>query len=320
VLPAHVPGYDPAWLDDLCLSGEVVWGRLAPRERGATPTKAALITLARRRDLGWLLTMGGGPPNPRSGLLAGRTEEPSEEGLSEAARAVLEALRRMGASFFDELIAPSGRSRSEVEDALWELCAAGRVTGDGFAGLRALIDKHRAREGSWQVGRMRGGSSAGAHTATGRWALLRAPVAGVASAEEALEACARQYLRRYGVVFRDLLAREVHAPPWRDLVRVYRRLEMRGEIRGGRLVASFVGEQFALPEALDALRALRSEAKTGAVVRVSACDPLNLVGVLTPGARVPAHLGNQVAYRDGVPVTAEGAAEGPALSEHVTAA
>ncbi len=290
VLPARVPGYEPAWLDELCLSGEVVWGRLAPRESGVTPTRSALITLARRRDLGW--------------LLGDRRDEAGEEGLSEAARAVLGALRRMGASFFDELVAPSGRSRSEVEDALWELCAAGRVTGDGFAGLRALIEKNRLREGAWQVGRMRGGAGP---AATGRWAILRGPAVPdcVAAEGDAIEAAARQYLRRYGVVLRDLLAREAHAPPWRDLVRVYRRLEMRGEIRGGRLVASFVGEQFALPEALDALRATRKEPKAGAVVHVSACDPLNLVGVVTPGARVPAHLGNRVAYRDGVPVAAE---------------
>jgi ATP-dependent Lhr-like helicase len=117
-----------------------------------------------------------------------------------------------------------------------------------------------------------------------------------------VEAAARQYLRRYGVVLRDLVAREPHAPPWRDLVRVYRRMEMSGEIRGGRMVASFVGEQFALPEALDALRAARKAPKTGAVVRVAACDPLNLVGVLTPGPRVAAHVGGFVEYRDGVPV------------------
>jgi ATP-dependent helicase Lhr and Lhr-like helicase len=306
VLPARVPGYEPAWLDELCLAGEVVWGRLTPRETGVTPTRTALVTLARRRDLGWLL----------------QAEEASEEGLSDAARAVLATLRTQGASFFDELLAPhraqtptyqpdspgglgglSGPpiviSRSEVEDALWELCAAGRVTGDGFAGLRALIDKQAAREPSWQIGRLRGGA---APVAMGRWAILRG--GGALSEADALEATARQYLRRYGVVFRDLLAREAHAPPWRDLVRVYRRLEMRGEIRGGRMVASFVGEQFALPEALDALRALRRTPGAGAVVRVSACDPLNLVGVLTPGPRVPAHLGRWVSYRDGVPLAA----------------
>jgi ATP-dependent Lhr-like helicase len=282
VLPARVPGYDPAWLDALCLSGEVVWGRLAPRETGSSPTRAARITLARRRDLPWLLAAH---------------EDGGEDALSESARAVLAALRSMGASFFDELTAATSRGRSEVEDALWELCAAGRVTGDGFAGLRALIEK---QDDTWRVGRFRGGATP---AASGRWALVRA----VGKPHEpddaqALEAAARQYLRRYGVVLRDLVAREPHAPPWRDLVRVYRRMEMSGEIRGGRMVAAFVGEQFALPEALDALRAARKEPKTGAVVRVAACDPLNLVGVLTPGPRVPAHVGGFVEYRDGVPV------------------
>jgi ATP-dependent Lhr-like helicase len=297
VLPARVPGYDPAWLDDLCLSGEVVWGRLAAREAGTTPTKAAPITLARRRDLPW--------------LLAGHDAADSDEGLSTAARAVLAALRQMGASFFDELVGVALPSRAEVEDGLWELCAAGRVTGDGFAGLRGLVEKSAPRVEGWQVGRFRGGA---AKAATGRWALLRAPAR--ASEPDAIEAQARQYLRRYGVVTRDLLGREAHAPSWRDLLRVYRRLEMRGEIRGGRMVAGFVGEQFALPEALDALRAVRRAAKTGEVVRLSACDPLNLVGVITPGPRVPAHLGNTVAYRDGVPIAADGpAAELPAEEE-----
>ena len=284
VLPARVPGYDPAWLDELCLSGEVVWGRLAPRESGGTPTKAAPITLARRRDLGW--------------LLAGHGDMASdEEGLSEAARKVLVGLRSMGASFFDELVGGAGLGRAEVEDGLWELVAAGRVTGDGFAGMRALIDKSARAGDGWRVGRWRGGS---APVATGRWALLRAPAA--VDEGDALEAKARQYLARYGVVLRDLLAREAHAPPWRELVRVYRRLEMRGEIRGGRMVSGFVGEQFALPEALESMRAVRRAAKAGEVVRLSACDPLNLIGIVTPGARVAAHLGNKVAYRDGVPV------------------
>jgi ATP-dependent Lhr-like helicase len=287
VLPARVPGYEPAWLDELCLSGELVWGRLAPRDAGSAPTRAALITLARRRDLGF--------------LLAAR-DDASEEGLSDPARAVLAALRKMGASFFDELQQPSGRSRGEIEDALWELAGAGFVTGDGFAGLRALIEKSSGE--TWRVGRLRGGP---APVPSGRWALLRAPER--PSDDDALEAKARQYLRRYGVVFRDLLAREAQAPPWRDLVRVYRRLEMRGEIRGGRMVASFVGEQFALPEALDALRATRKAAKAGEIVRLSGCDPLNLTGVITPGPRVAARLGEWVTYRDGVPLASDAADE-----------
>ena len=146
----------------------------------------------------------------------------------------------------------------------------------------------------------------------GRWSLLRAPVVpddgaprGVGDAPPEIEAIAKLYVRRWGVVFRDLLAREPAAPAWRDLLRVYRRLELRGELRGGRLVAGFVGEQFASPEALEALRAVRREAPRGETVRLSACDPLNLVGILTLGPRVPATLGNEVAYLDGVPVDAE---------------
>jgi ATP-dependent Lhr-like helicase len=135
----------------------------------------------------------------------------------------------------------------------------------------------------------------------GRWSILRAERADEETRHEAL---ARQYIRRYGVVFRDLLAREAQAPAWRDLVRVYRRLEMSGELRGGRLVAGFVGEQFAAPEAVDALRATRREERKGEQVRVSACDPLNLVGIITPGARIPAALTNTVVYRDGVPIQA----------------
>ena len=294
VLPARVPGYEPSWLDDLCLSGEVVWGRLAPRESGQTPTRAAPITFARRRDLPW--------------LLGAREEESGEEGLSEAARAVLAALGRMGASFFDELVGAALPSRAEVEDGLWELCSVGRVSGDGFAGMRALIDKAARQGEAPRIERFRGPA---APIASGRWALLRSRAA-EADPHDALEQKARQYLCRYGVVLKDLLAREADPPPWRDLVRVYRRLEMRGEIRGGRMVGGFVGEQFALPEALESLRAVRSAPKTGEVVTLSACDPLNLVGLITPGARVAAHLGHRVAYRDGVPVAMGGSAgQGP---------
>jgi ATP-dependent helicase Lhr and Lhr-like helicase len=288
ILPARVADYQPGWLDELCFSGEIVWGRFSPRETGSTPTRAAPITLGRRRDLGWLLA-------PR---------DPGDEGqLSEPAKAALTVLRRDGASFFDEIVASSGISRAEIEDGLWELTAAGRITGDGFSGLRALIEKSARKLGAvWRVGRLRG---AAAPVAAGRWALLRGPASRDPLATEAVtESLARLYLRRYGVVMRDLLARESDAPPWSDLVRVYRRLEMRGEIRGGRMVQGLVGEQFALPEALDALRAVRREPHKGEVVRLSACDPLNLVGVITPGPRIAAHLGNQVAYRDGVPIEA----------------
>jgi ATP-dependent Lhr-like helicase len=218
---------------------------------------------------------------------------------------VLALLRRVGASFLEDIGTGVRRLRTEVEEALWELVAAGRVTGDGFAGLRALLPVQAPRNGGPRYRfYARWNRKTVPRMGAGRWALLAAP--SEPAEDDRLEALARQYVRRYGVVFRDVLARESQAPPWRELVRVYRRLEMRGELRGGRLVASFVGEQFAAAEALEALRAVRRDARRGQVVRLSACDPLNLVGILTPGPRVPATLAGAVIYQDGVPVTAGG--------------
>ena len=212
-------------------------------------------------------------------------------------------LETTGASFLDEIVGGAGRLRAEVEDALWELVSCGRVTGDGFAGLRALISATQSRGSARSRWHARWARRAGGPVGAGRWSLLRGPGAQDVDEETRTEELARQYIKRYGVVFRDLLARETHAPPWRDLLRVYRRLEMRGELRGGRFCAGFVGEQFAAPEAVEALRATRKEPKKGQVVRLSACDPLNLVGILTPGPRVPATLANTVVLVDGVPQT-----------------
>ncbi|HVY45313.1 MAG TPA: hypothetical protein VHB21_05510, partial [Minicystis sp.] len=170
---------------------------------------------------------------------------------------------------------------------------------DGFAGLRALVDRDRPPP---RLGRFR---AAAPPAMTGRWALLRGPRALPPEPDAVIEANARKLLARYGIVVRELLAREAHAPPWRELLRVYRRLEMRGEVRGGRFVHGLVGEQFALPEALDALRAVRRAPDGDRVVEISACDPLNLVGILTPGPRVPAHLGRVVRYKGGVPLPDE---------------
>ena len=231
---------------------------------------------------------------------------------------MLAELREGGASFFDELGATShhrdsaaagrDRGRAAIEDALWELVGAGRITGDGFAGLRALLMRSRAEQTPpLRIGRFR---AAAPPAVAGRWSVLRAPRNEVADAEAALEARAQQLLVRWGVVLREVLAREPRAPAWRDLLRVYRRLEMRGTLRGGCFVSGLVGEQFALPEALDALRAVKRAPKTGAVVELSACDPLNLAGILTPGPRVPAHVGGTVRFRDGVPARPDTFAEG----------
>jgi ATP-dependent helicase Lhr and Lhr-like helicase len=289
ILAARVADYERGLLDELCLAGEVAWGRLAvvptaeeaPRRRNA-PTRNAPVTLALREDLAWLLAGIGGAPVP----------------LGPSAQALVDVLSRRGASFLPDLAQETGRLPAEVEQGLWELVSAGLVTCDGFSGLRALVDPPS-----------RGRIVRRAGFAGGRWSLLRAPGAALAHPSALDDAVtgklAQAYLRRYGVVFRDLFARESAPPPWRDLLRVYRAQEARGSIRGGRFVSGFTGEQFALTEAVDALRAARRAPREGAErIEVSAADPLNLVGILTPGARVPAVLGNRVAFVDGVPAAA----------------
>ena len=269
VLPSRVARYDRALLDQLCFSGEIAWGRLACADespRRAPPGRATPIAVVRREDLPWLLdaTRGGCEP------------------LGERARILLALLEQRGALFPHELRAQTGLSARELNEALWELVSGGRVTCDGFGALRGLL------EGK-------------AHAAAGRWSLLR-PYESAQREPGWEDKLARQYLRRYGIVFRDLLTREPRCPPWRDLLQIYRRMEARGELRGGRFAQAFSGEQFALPEAVDAVRAVRKVPKAGEErVTVSACDPLNLVGVLTPGARVPAFPQNRVTFVDGVP-------------------
>jgi len=309
VLPARVARYEPGWLDELCLSGEVAWGRLrrheSARHAGRRLSGVVPITLLRRQNLAWLL-------ETREGV--------DETGLSAPARDVLAHLRAAGASFTDEIAARVRRLRIEVEEALCELVSAGLVTGDGFAGLRSLLHSEKRRR--QRPGRTR--MTLRAPIGTGRWALLEAPPP--PAPDDLLEARARQYARRYGIVFRDLLLREPEAPGWRELLKVYRRLEMRGELRGGRIVGGFVGEQFAAPEALEALRAVRREASQpqgqpqSQIVRLSACDPLNLTGIITPGARVPAMLGHWVSYRDGVPLAEGGRGAGGGARRHDAAA
>jgi ATP-dependent Lhr-like helicase len=279
ILPRRIAHYAPDLLDQLCLSGEVTWARLSPHpafereEPGRVrPTRAAPLAIFLREDAPWLLPAG------HDETAAG------EASLSHAAREVLAELRRQGASFFADITRATGRLASEVEDALWELVAAGLVTADGFENLRSLVDPKRRR------GEGRGRNARPRHAA-GRWAVLRFPAAKPAALNEAF---ANQLLLRWGVVFRDLLARETLAPPWRDLLQVLRRLEARGEIRGGRFIAGFIGEQFARPEAIDLLRGLRRSEDRAESVTVPAADPLNLAGILLPGARVSALAGDMV--------------------------
>jgi ATP-dependent Lhr-like helicase len=250
------------------------------------------------------------------------------DSLNDGAKKIYDILNQRGASFPSDLTALSELEAPAIEDALWELVAAGLATADGFACMRVLIDRRRgeaprsrfdragigvpARTPSWQralkkarsrdIYRPKHGVRA-MPTAAGRWSVFAASPGDFDVVADP-EASARQLLYRYGVVFRDLLGREHNLPPWRELLMVLRRLEARGEIRGGRFVKGFVGEQFALPEALDTLRAVRNTrpGPLPELVRVSATDPLNLVGVTSPGPRVAAVMGNAVLYRDGVPI------------------
>ncbi|HKT17478.1 MAG TPA: hypothetical protein VJR47_05515, partial [Stellaceae bacterium] len=294
ILPARVVGYEPAWLDDLCLSGRVAWMRLAPRngqakegERAVSPLRTTPITLLARRHASHWLSLAP----------LGETAQPGSR-----AQAILDCIREHGASFFDELVEGTGLLRPEAEDALAELVALGIVNSDSFGGLRALLVPSDQRRAS--AGRRR--RAAFGMEDAGRWALVRRiarEADGSRRDSDAAEHVAHILLRRYGVVFWRLLEREAAwLPPWRDLLRVYRRLEARGEIRGGRFVAGFSGEQFALPEAIGALREVRRKAGSGALISISGADPLNLAGSVTPGAKLPALTTNRLLYRDGMPI------------------
>ena len=324
ILSRRVADYDPLILDQLCLTGEVGWGRLSPHPatlavgqallpvqagftkataqarvpvphgdpaglnaaRRITPSSVAPITFFVREESDWMM--------PRHAPLAEMSRS-----LSEAARQVLEYVRQRGASFFADIVRGTGRLKSEVETALWELVAAGIFTADGFDNLRALIDpKRRSGQGRGRKARPR-------HS-TGRWSLLFPGE--TTDRSKALEAVCRVLLERYGVVFRELTLREEFPVKWRELLITFRRLEDRGEVRGGRFVDGFVGEQFALPSALESLRAARhADAATHRdallepeILTLSAADPLNLVGIIIPGERVPAISGKTITLRDGV--------------------
>ena len=306
VFPARVAGYRPEWLDDLCLSGEVVWARVAPRgaqavgasdgptesakRGGVVPSRATPVSFVVRDNLPWLLSAARGGMEP---VLPG--EGP--------ARDVLECLRARGALFYHDLVGATRRLRVEVEEGLWDLVARGLVTADGFGSVRTLLTarqrwaRRAVRPSSGTRLRRRAHGQGGAE---GRWSLLPPPPEpGAVDVETLAEAVAEQLLARWGVVFRDLMAREALAVPWREILRALRRLEARGTVRGGRFVTGFVGEQYALPEAVDALRHTRRLERSGEIVRVAAVDPLNLIGIVAPGPRVPAVRGTLVAYRDG---------------------
>jgi len=306
VLRSRIANYNPDVLDYLCLRGIITWGRLTPptkdhelasvkQKKRMIPTSLAPISLFPRDDAEWLLVLA------RKGRRAQFAWLPEQ--LTAVARTVYHHLSQRGASFFADVTRGTHQLQAEVEQGLWELASIGLVTADGFDNLRALLDPKRRRGiGRHQKRRPR-------HT-IGRWSLLT-PSADEPAGEtipnlNPTEAWARQLLRRYGIVFRDLLKRESLTVAWRDLLMIYRRMELRGEIRGGHFVAGMTGEQFGLPEAVEALRAVRNDPQAeDREIRLSGSDPLNLVGIILPGDRIPAHPSRCVIYRNGVPVTSE---------------
>jgi ATP-dependent Lhr-like helicase len=276
VLAVRIAGYRSEWLDELCFAGEVAWARLSPSKSAsaasASTSRATPIALVFRRDLGWMLeaVRGGQPPeSPLGGA---------------AAAAVLEVLRRRGALFLEDLSAAARLSRAELTEALWDLVGRGLVASDAVQPLRDLMASGRAGRAG--------------HAVHGRWALIEAPEV-TTPADELADRVAGQLLARYGVVLREAVVRESFAVPWRDVLRALRRREARGLVRGGRFVSGFIGEQYALPEAVDALRRTRRTARSGEPLRIGAADPLNLVGLILPGARVPANHGSWLTFRDG---------------------
>ena len=299
VLGRRITTYDPAHLDQLCLAGAIGWGRLSPhpatldtggsgeepaRQRRVIPTRVAPIAFFVREDADWMPRHAG-------------VDDSEKSFLSPMARSLLALLQQRGALFFPDLVRSTGKLKAEVETGLWELVAAGLVTADGFENLRSLVTPKAASGiGAGKARRPR--------HAAGRWSLLHTE--GV-ERDRNIESCCWMLLRRYGVVFRDLLARETNLPRWRELQIGFRRLEDRGDIRGGRFVDGFLGEQFALPVAVESLRANRKLPPSDERITIAAADPLNLVGIIVPGERIPAISGRSVTFRGGIPI--------PAISE-----
>jgi ATP-dependent Lhr-like helicase len=302
IIPLRMAEYEPQWLDEHCRAGRFIWTRLAAR--AATPTGGAaapvrstpITLLARRNVLPWTAW----------------ADQLAPAHLTSRAQAVAEFIREQGASFFDEIAEHVGMLPVEAEDALAELVALGMVNSDSFAGLRVLLmpSGRRGNSTSHAVRRKRRLALFGMADA-GRWALVRRPAAGISHrGDEAVEQIVRTLLRRWGVIFWKLLAREADwLPPWRDILMCCRRLEARGEIRGGRFIAGFSGEQYAAPEAVGLLRDVRRKPDTQQYVSLSAADPLNLIGIITPGARLASLSGNRLLYRDGLPIATYAADE-----------
>lgn len=304
IFSSRLKNYDHTWMDTLCLSGSAMWGRFRTGKtngrKKSSPIKTTPITIVKRNNLDMWKNIDKASDN-------------NLENLSNSGKKVFDFISSRGASFFEEIISGSKCLKTETETALAELVAKGVVTSDSYTGLRALLVRSKYKT---EKGRRKKRISFDMEGA-GRWSLIQKSELKNEdkNLSEEMRAHARIFLNRYGVVFRKLLERESFAPPWRDLVRALRLLELRGEVRGGRFVSGVTGEQFALPEAVASLRDMRRKKSTGELVSLSASDPLNLMGIITPGKRVSSHYKNRVLYRDGVPAAYKEGAEIRLLSE-----
>jgi ATP-dependent Lhr-like helicase len=305
VIPSRITEYEPQWLDEHCRAGRFIWTRLAARaarandgaNRGSSPVRSTPIVLLARRNVP---------------LWSALVDQSDPADLTSKAQAVADFMRAHGASFFEEIADHVGMLPAEVEEALAELVAAGLVNSDSFAGLRVLLmpSGRRGKSTSYS-GRHKRRLALYGMADAGRWAFVRrSPVPTVERKDEAVEQIVRTLLRRWGVIFWKILTREAAwLPPWRDLLICCRRLEARGEIRGGRFVAGFSGEQYATPEAVGLLREVRRKPLSQQYLSLSAADPLNLIGILTPGPKLASLERNRLLYRDGTPVASLAAGE-----------
>src|SRR5581483_2407823 len=310
ILPARVTDYDPAWLDALCVSGKLSWLRLSPpklstdKSSSSSPVRSTPIVLLNRKNAPtWKRVFPA--PSDANGSLSTNTQT------------VYEFLKEHGVSFFADIVSGTNLLPSMVEEALGELVFRGLITADSFTGLRALLTPLSKSTNRQVEQRRRRRKPVYSMDDAGRWVRLSTQASGLQEREpqnqhaggvrtdvdrETIEAVAQKLLQRYGVVFRKLLDRESIVVPWRDLLRTLRRMEARGEIRGGRFVGGFSGEQFATAEAVQLLRSIRRTQPEGQMISVSAADPLNLLGIITPGGRLSPAASNRVLYRDGVPI------------------
>jgi ATP-dependent Lhr-like helicase len=305
VLALRVKDYKPQWLDQLCLTGRVGWGRLSPppnlNARAFFPLRSTPISVFDRENLASWLEL---------------SNQPFLNEFTPDTELVLKTLSQSGAMFFTELVRITKLLPSRVEQALGELAARGWATADSFEGLRALLIPSEKRAPFADRERKRRHKTVTSVEFAGRWTLLRkfppSPAEGenlARASDEVIETFARVLLRRYGIVFRRLLERESLRASWYELGRVYRRLEARGEIRGGHFINGASGEQFALPEAIGLLRSIRRTGSTGEMIVINAADPLNLLGILTSESRIPAITANRILLRDGLPIAALNAGE-----------